>query len=149
MITDYFPDTVKSNSVAVTSVSSAKKKSHCTDKKCAVSAKKPHIKKEKEDSTSKKKSPKKKEAIEIDLDSKEESNHNDDPDLSISSMKDSKSPRKKPFFDVANEEYQKQMRRNINPVSYIGKKKETTLENTVSPRLEGDKEPLEKPMDEC
>ena len=39
------------------------------------------------------------------------------------------------------------MKINIDPVSYIGKKDETTLNNTVSPMLEGEKVPLEKPMD--
>ena len=40
------------------------------------------------------------------------------------------------------------MKRNINPVSYIGEKEETTLENIVSPKLEGEQVPLEKDMDE-
>ena len=40
------------------------------------------------------------------------------------------------------------MKRNINPVTFIGKKEETTLDNTVSPKLEGEQVPLEKEMDE-
>ena len=58
-----------------------------------------------------------------------------------------KDKKKKPFYDAANEVFQTQMKRNMNPVSFVGKKEETTLDNTVSPKLEGDQGPLEKPMD--
>ena len=137
--TDYFPDIIKSTSAAVASVALKKKSLDCTDKK-RCNKEDTHQERKRWQHTSK--MPPKKEVIEIDLDSKEESNDNDDPDLSIPSLNDSKNPWKKALFYAANEKYQKQMRHNINPVSYIGKNKETTLENTVSPRLEGDKKLL-------
>ena len=108
--------------------------------------------------TPKKKSPSDdKEVIEIDWSSNEERDANklelesslkQTNKASVPSKNDSKKDKKKkPFFNAANEEFQKQMRRNINPVSFIGKKEETALENTVSPKLEGEQVPLEKDMD--